>query len=215
MTPSAQEQQQINELVAQFEAASGAQAVVAIVGKADSYPEIPWKAFALGASLAALAVTAGAWLGPGWASVHSPLSATAAMLGTGAALGLLAAFVPACGRLFLDRVRADAEARQYAQALFLERRLDATAARTGVLILLSLYERAIVVLPDAGLAARLDCAVLERLIGDMAPLLARGRTVEALRAGLGALARALRAGGLKPGAGGNELPDAVIVEKGA
>jgi hypothetical protein len=38
---SEQEQQQINRLVAEVEAASGAQLVVAVIGKADSYPEIP------------------------------------------------------------------------------------------------------------------------------------------------------------------------------
>ena len=48
MRLSAKEQQEINELAQQFEQASGAQAVAAVVGKADDYPDIPWKAFALG-----------------------------------------------------------------------------------------------------------------------------------------------------------------------
>ena len=36
-----QEQQEINGLVAEVEAASGARFVVAVIGKADAYPEIP------------------------------------------------------------------------------------------------------------------------------------------------------------------------------
>ena len=51
-----QEQQQINELVAEVEAKSGARMPVAVIGKADAYPEIPWKAFAVGAAVAALFV---------------------------------------------------------------------------------------------------------------------------------------------------------------
>lgn len=48
MRLSAKEQQEIKALAQQFEQASGAQAVAAVVGKADDYPDIPWKAFALG-----------------------------------------------------------------------------------------------------------------------------------------------------------------------
>jgi hypothetical protein len=47
-----QEQQQINELVAQAETKSGAQVLVVIVAKADAYPEIPRKAFSIAAAFA-------------------------------------------------------------------------------------------------------------------------------------------------------------------
>ena len=40
MLPSDKEQQEINELAQQFERATGAQAVAAVVGKADAYPDI-------------------------------------------------------------------------------------------------------------------------------------------------------------------------------
>ena len=71
MLPSDKEQQEINELARQFERATGAQAVAAVVGKADAYPDIPWKAFALGVGLAALAVVLDALLRPGWAGIHT------------------------------------------------------------------------------------------------------------------------------------------------
>ena len=50
MPVSDKEQQQINRLVAQFETDTGIQAVAAVVRKADAYPEIPWKAYAIGRS---------------------------------------------------------------------------------------------------------------------------------------------------------------------
>ena len=49
MLPNTKEQQEINELAQQFERATGAQVVAAVVGKADDYPDIPWRAFALAA----------------------------------------------------------------------------------------------------------------------------------------------------------------------
>lgn len=46
-----QEQRQINELVAEVEAKSGAQVRIAVIGTADTFPEIPWKALAVGRRL--------------------------------------------------------------------------------------------------------------------------------------------------------------------
>ena len=53
MPVSQKEQQEINSLVARFEAGTGIQAVAAIVRKADAYPEIPWKAYAIGSAIGA------------------------------------------------------------------------------------------------------------------------------------------------------------------
>ena len=52
MLPGKEEQQKINDLAREFEAATGAQALAAVTGKADDYPELAWKAFAIGAALA-------------------------------------------------------------------------------------------------------------------------------------------------------------------
>ena len=66
-----QEQRQINELVAEVEAKSGARMPVAVIGKADAYPEIPWKAFAVGAAVAALFVMVEQLPPPDWARMRS------------------------------------------------------------------------------------------------------------------------------------------------
>jgi hypothetical protein len=98
-----QEQQQINGLVAEVEAATGAQVLAAVIGKADSYPEIPWKAFASGAAIAAFSVVLTDWLRPGWTSAHSAVFDAIAILGSGAMLSLLTIFSAPLARLFLDR----------------------------------------------------------------------------------------------------------------
>ena len=43
-----EEQKEINKLVADTEARSGHEVLVVVAEKADAYPEIPWKAFAIG-----------------------------------------------------------------------------------------------------------------------------------------------------------------------
>lgn len=214
LTP--QEQQQINGLVAEVEAATGAQVLVAVIGKADSHPEIPWKAFASGAAIAALAIVLEDWLRPGWAGPYSAIFDVIAILGAGAALGLLTVFVPPLARLFLDRLRADTEARQHARSLFLERELFRTRQRTGVLLLVSRFEHAVVILPDTAIRSRVSEAELGRIIAQMTPLLARGETAAALCAGLQALrAQLLDRGFGDPAGDDDEIAASLVQEKGA
>ena len=81
-----------------------------------------------------------------------------AILSAGLAGTVLATFVPDVRRLFLQRVRAEAEVRQRARSLFLERELFATPGRNAVLLLASRYERAAVMLGDRGYDGRVTAA---------------------------------------------------------
>lgn len=91
----------IERRIAEVEARTGVQVVAAVVPRADLYPELPWRAFALGASLAgliALAIDIGR---PDWLSAQALLMQTLAILGGGAVTGLVATRVPAFAKLFL------------------------------------------------------------------------------------------------------------------
>src|SRR5688572_14988822 len=171
---SEKEQQQINSLVGRFESDTGIEAVAAVVGRCDEYPEIPWKAYALGSALGALAVLLYPAAFADW-GVESSLAFDAmAVLGAGATFAALAAFVAPVGRLFLDRTRAEAEARQYAQGMFLDRALFGTRGRRAVLVLASRYEAVGIVLPDAGVARHAPAAEIERVARTMQPPLKSG-----------------------------------------
>src|SRR5688572_23808900 len=183
MLLSTKEQQEINGLALQFEALTGAQAVAAIVGKADDYPDIPWKAFALGAAMAAMIVVGDEFIRRDWASIHSPLRDVSAILVTGVLCCVAAITMPAFGRLFLNRERARAEVRQYAQSLFLQREVFATAERIGILMLVARFERRIVILPDSGIARHISVRELDDIIARMAPHLAASQPVQAFRTG--------------------------------
>lgn len=210
-----QEQQQINELVAEVEAATGAQVLAAVIGKADSYPEIPWKAFASGAAIAAFAVVLTDWLRPGWISAGAEILDIIAILGSGAALSLLTVFFPPVARLFLDRMRAETEAMQYAQSMFLEHRMFNTRRQIGVLLLISRFEHMVVILPDEGIRHHVSDADLKQVIAHMTPLLARGETAAALRAGLLAFRNRLieKGFGSSP-ADSDEITTTLVQEKG-
>lgn len=195
MQLTASEQQAINERAAAFEARTGVQVVAAVIGRCDAYPEIPWKAFAVGAATAAGAAVTLEWLRPAWPAQHAAVLLALAILGTGALCALLAVAMPAFARLYLDTARRDAEVRQYAASLFLARELFRTKGRTAILILVGVFERKVVILPDVGIRPQLGDEELRRAIVQMAPPLAAGRFAEALQAGLGALEALLAAKG--------------------
>src|SRR5208282_4294820 len=88
--------------VARVHAATGVRVVAAEIAKADTYDELPWKAFALGVSLAALAVVGGAVFRLQGEIFHAALLSAVIPLAVGVLAALLAIFVPAFGRLFLQ-----------------------------------------------------------------------------------------------------------------
>src|SRR5512139_2835893 len=135
-----QERKQIDLRVAEAEKRTGAQIVLAVVERSDVYAELPWKAFALGAALAGLAITVLDLLRPAWQSPIGMLLSVSATLLAGAACALACISLPGFARLFLDAHRAEVEARQYAESLFLSREVFATRGRTGILLLVSLFE---------------------------------------------------------------------------
>ena len=212
LTP--QEQQQINGLVAELEAASGAQLIVAVIGKADAYPEIPWKAFALAAVTAALVVTPMEMGLVAASAGHTSAFGLLVVLAAGLVAALAAMFVPPLGRALLDRARARMEVEQYAQAVFLERGMFQTRHRTGILVLISLFERDAVIVADSGVRRLVTGEQIEAIVERMRPFVAKGLAVEAVQGALTDLNRLLR-GKFEQAAGANELVDVLVEERGS
>ncbi|MBN2415575.1 TPM domain-containing protein [bacterium] len=207
------EHRRLEAAVAAMEKKTGTQIVPAVVKRSDSYAELPWIAFALGAGLAGLLLVLLDLPLSDWNPRVSMLLISAVILGAGAFFGLLTVIVPPFARLFLARSRADLEVRQYAATLFLERELFATKQRRGILLLVSIFEREVVILPDTGLASRLSAPVLEGVIGSMTPLLKKKRIADALDTGMKELSSVLVTSG-KNTHTDNELPDRIIEEEG-
>jgi putative membrane protein len=212
---SATEAAEIDDNIARVEARVGIPVAVAVVGKADTYAELPWMAFALGVSLAALVTVVADWLHPDWITARVALLHTTTLLGAGVASALAAVFVPAYARLFLRPALRDLEVRHYTESLFLRRELFKTQQRNGILILICRFERKVEILADVGLHGRVTEADWAGTIAAMTPHLRDARLAAAFEAGLNALGAMLSTKGFVGKAGGeHELPDRPIEEKG-
>ena len=204
----------LDKRIAEVEKQTGAQIVLASIVRSDSYVEIPWKAFAMGASLAGLAMMVLNLFVLGWICSMTILLSLAALLASGGLAALLSLLVPGLARLLLSPQRRETEARQYAQSLFLSRELYATKDRRGILLMLSQFERQVVILPDSGISKQLSEDVLKEIIAIMSRHLRQKELREAMESGLDGI-RAAIGSSEKTQAGSNELSDEIIEEEGA
>jgi putative membrane protein len=205
----------LDTAIARVEARTGVQIVTALVAKADTYAQLPWMAFALGVSLAALGIVAFDAMQPAWPTSHVALVCAVALLACGGASALVAVLVPAYARVFLRPALRDLEVRHYAQSLFLRRELFKTRSRNAILILVCKFERRVEILPDVGLYGRVGTEDWQQVIAAMTPLLRDARFADALHAGVSLAGQMLAAKGFAGNPGGaNELPDGSIEEQG-
>ena len=209
---SDQDHKQLDRQVAATEKSTGAQIVLAVIKRSDDYPELPWKAFALGASIAGLLMIL---LDIGiktWTPGITGLTAVTGALACGSLFAVLTVLLPGFARCFLPADRAENEVTQYAESLFLNRRLFATSQRTGILMLISLFERRVVLLPDTGVTDRLTEADEQTVIESMVPHLKNKKIREAFIAGMDKMSQIL--GPSQSGDQADALPNAVIEEEG-
>ena len=97
--------------------------------------------------------------------------------------------------------------------MFLNHELFSTSARTGVLLLVSQFERRVLILPDKGLTDRLSPDKLSQIITAMTKHLAKKQLRVAMETGIEKLVEAL----LPPDSDWpeeNELSNKIIEERG-
>ncbi len=207
---TAAEAADIERRVAEFEARTGVEIVAAVETRSDLYPEVPWRAFALGASLAASTVLVGIVILSGWTTPGALLAQAASIFATGAVAALAAVLVPGVGRLFAGRRRMRQEVRQRAEVVFLQRELFATPGRNAILVLVSRFERLVVVVPDVAYRDRVSKEEWRPVVERMTPPLAGGQLVQAFAAGFDAIEEVLAAKDLAGSPAGRFLPDALV-----
>ena len=83
--------------------------------------------------------------------------------------------------------------------MFLAREMFATPGRDAILVLVSLFERRVVVVPDVAWRGRVDGAEWRAAVDRMAPPLARRRLADAFDTGLAAIEALLAAKGIAAG----------------
>ncbi len=210
MSLTAQDHMNIAARARALEARTGTQVVAAVVGKSDSYPEAPWKAFALGTTFAALVCVLVQLAAHDWPADFPGAGPVLGGLVFGALLALLTVVHASFARLFVDRIRCDVEVMQYAQSLFFRRGLDRVRSRVGVLLLISLFERKVVILADAGFDARVQAHDWAALADRIAFLLRNRTPAIALQAGLEALEALMLERGYSESANASASADAPL-----
>ena len=203
----------LDRRIAETEKQTRAQIVLASVLRSDSYTEIPWKAFAFGASVAGLGTICMDLFVLGWLTETLILFSVAVILATGAIFALLSVLFPRFATLFLSPQRKETETMQYAESLFLSRELFSTKERRGILLLVSQFERQVVILPDKGVRNLLGNEVLKDVISNMTKHLRQNDLRQALETGLDGIQNALGSP-VKGWTDKNELTDEIIEEEG-
>jgi len=203
----------LDKRIAEAEKQTKAQIVLATVKRSDSYLEIPWKAFAFGSSFAGLVVFLQDILNPGWITDAVILLSLAFILITGAFFAFMTLLFPVFARLFLSASHKETETRQYAESLFLSRELFATGGRRGILLLISEFERQVVILPDKGVRDALSPDVMNMIILKMTQYLRQNDAGKAMETGLDELIAAL-CHPISTGSDKNELSNEIIEEEG-
>lgn len=203
----------LEEKVTLAEEQTRSQIVLATVMRSDSYADIPWKAFALGVSVSGLLALAGNIFFPGWIQGMAVLIAVVAMLATGAVLALLTIFLPEFARLFLNDNRAESETRQYAESLFLSRQLFLTKHRTGILLLISFFEKKVVIIPDKSICNHVNTSDIQRIIGLMRDTLVKNEIRLSMEIAVDELTRIIEPLTADDKAG-DELSNRIIEERG-
>ncbi|RJQ86476.1 MAG: hypothetical protein C4519_01780 [Desulfobacteraceae bacterium] len=188
----------LNALSRRIEQRTGARLITAVVDRSDSYPEIPWKSFALGVCAHALLHLMQTVLQPEGVITWSVQQTLGFIIGTSAGIALLTQFWTPFGRLFLARSQAEKKAGQFAAGYFLERELFHSPARTCILLLVSLFERQVVLLTDSGIAAHLDAGARRQVIDRMTPHLRREDPFQAIVQGLAGLEAVLPSAQVDP-----------------
>ena len=139
--------------VREVESRSPGEVVPYAVDRSDGYPEGTWAAATFAALLGGLAAAIINAAPGGWVE-HVALW-TAGPPTVGAAVGyLLATIWPGLRVRLVPAHTVEHRVHQRALAAFVEQEVFKTRARTGILVFLSLLERRVVVLADAGINAR-------------------------------------------------------------
>lgn len=178
---SDEDRQRIAAAIKVAEAETSGELVPYIVPRCAPYEAVPWRAGVLSAllMLAVLALARALPLG-----LPAPITSEGAVLLLVLFVGGLGAFVaasvPGLVRRFAGADRMEAAVHQRALQAFVEEEVFATRDRTGVLLFVSLLERRIEVVADAGVYQAVDAAAW----ADVTARVRHGIEADALARGL-------------------------------
>ena len=126
-----------------------------------------------------------------WSNDTAVLISIVITLAAGVFFVLLTLLLPGFARLFLSASRMEMESRQYAESMFLSRELFSTDHRRGILLLISRFEKKVIILADKGLNEHFTGDELKSIIALMKRPLAKNEFRQAMEIALDELIRVI------------------------
>ncbi|MDZ4774114.1 MAG: TPM domain-containing protein [Planctomycetota bacterium] len=202
----ANEQSTTHQALVAAEARTTGEIVPVVLERSDAHSEAEWMS-------ALAAVILGSLLLAEYLPWHEARELLSAQLALGALGFALARFVPGWKRMFVSEKRASDVAEKQAVNEFHRLGLSNTHARTGVLLFVSLFERRVVVLGDAGIHAKVGDEHWSTTRSAILKKVRRGRIDEGLVDGIRASGDVLAEHFPWTLGDRNELPDRVVVRR--
>ncbi|MBN2645786.1 MAG: TPM domain-containing protein [Desulfuromonadaceae bacterium] len=209
---SQQEQQRIRDAVAEVEAQSRGEIVPVVIGSAAEYRYT----VALASGLLSLTLLAlllwglTPWLEMESYAHHLFWQLPALFLLFFLLLQFSIHRLPSLKRLLIPRQESKERVAEKALTLFTWHGLHKTRDHTGILILISLFERQVEVLADAGIHAKVDAGEWQRVVDEIVSGLHSGQACDALCRAIGHCQQLLADHFPHQGEDSNELPDLIL-----
>ena len=198
------EQSATHQALLAAEARTTGEIVPVVLGRSDQHASAEWLS-------ALVALLLGTLLLGQHVTWSDPREVLCLQLALGVVGYALARFVPSWKRMFISEARATEVAEEQAVNEFHRLGLGNTQARTGVLLFVSLLERRVVVLGDAGIHAKVGSEHWEATRAAILEKVSRGHVDEGLVDGIRACGGVLAEHFPWTHADRNELPDRVVV----
>jgi putative membrane protein len=170
--------EKIRAATAAAEASNGAEIVPYIVGRVLETDAPRWRGSTIGALAGALVAGLMHFLGGFWGGSGVWWITLPTVVGAG--LGWLAASAASVGRWLLPEDQIERAVQLRAEAAFLEEEVFNTRDRTGILVLLALFEHRAVILADEGIHRAVPQDEWQALVDALVQGIRSGRDVEAL-----------------------------------
>jgi len=200
------EQERVHEAIRASERRTVGEIVPVVVERSDPHPAAEWLA-----ALVFLLAGSGALLPHlPW---RSPLGFLLAQLAFGALGFGLARALPAFKRMFVFEQRASEVAQEQAFQEFYANGLQRTAAATGVLVFVSLFERRAVVMADEGIATQVDPQTWKQVDEVVLAGVRRGSLADGLVEGVTRAGEVLAEHAPWGEGDRNEIPDRLVVRR--
>lgn len=209
---SPQQLQQIEQAVKHAESISGGEIVPVFVKQSSTYEIALWRSGFATSVLAGIILVilyfsndTILFLPPYFWSL---IPITAGLLG---ALGVI--LFPALRRMVIGKTLMQAKVEAKAKCLFFDHNVSLTDQRSGILLMISFFERKAIVLSDVGIAELVEPQVWEGIINELTQGIRKGELTQSIGDAILKCGNVVAESGLQRGDNGkNELSDTVIIE---